>query len=135
LEESRQLRDVISGGHDSRLRLSVRLNLRHRDRGEQGIAQALSAGSVGALADFARRNLLIPFSESEIVAAVDHTPRVKTCPLAHDVELCPMYRWLDDALAMIERTMRQSSIADLLVARSHSTSLRRTEVDMVSRRR
>ena len=53
----------------------------------------------------------------DVVAAVNRTPRIKMCPLdlgVHRVELCPLHRWLEDALAMIERTLRQSTIADLV---------------------
>jgi len=53
----------------------------------------------------------------DVIAAVDHVPRAKTCPLAmdlHGVEFCPLHRWLNDALSVIEQILRQCSIADLL---------------------
>src|SRR5262245_57626371 len=41
----------------------------------------------------------------DVVAAVDHIPRIKTYPLAiglRGVELCPLHRWLDDTLLVME---------------------------------
>jgi Rrf2 family protein len=50
----------------------------------------------------------------DVVAAVDHIPRIKTCPLALGDEMCPLHRWLDETLLAMEKILRQSSIADLL---------------------
>ena len=62
----------------------------------------------------------------DVVAAVDHIPRIKTCPLAlgiHGIELCPLHRWLDETLTIIEKILRQSNIADLM---GPNATLRRT---------
>lgn len=53
----------------------------------------------------------------EIVQAVDPVARIHHCPLnlpAHRDELCPLHRRLDDAAALIEKSFRDATIADLL---------------------
>ena len=53
----------------------------------------------------------------DVVLAIDHVPRVKTCPLSpavHGIDLCPLHRWLNETLTLVERILRQASIADLL---------------------
>ena len=53
----------------------------------------------------------------EIVQAVDPLQRITTCPLglaAHGSNLCPLHRRLDDALSLVEKSFRESTIADLL---------------------
>jgi Rrf2 family nitric oxide-sensitive transcriptional repressor len=53
----------------------------------------------------------------EIVQAVDPLRRIRACPLgleAHGTNLCPLHRRLDDALALVEQSFRESTIADLL---------------------
>ncbi|MEZ5351951.1 MAG: Rrf2 family transcriptional regulator [Bryobacteraceae bacterium] len=52
----------------------------------------------------------------EIVNAVDPLQRIHTCPLnleAHRGKLCPLHRKMDDALAAIERSFREVTLADL----------------------
>lgn len=53
----------------------------------------------------------------EVVQAVDPIERIRTCPLgikSHGVHLCPLHRRLDDAMALVEQSFRDSSIQDLL---------------------
>jgi Rrf2 family protein len=53
----------------------------------------------------------------EVVEAVSPLPRIRTCPLglpSHGVNLCPLHRRLDDAVEMVEKAFRDTSIADLL---------------------
>lgn len=53
----------------------------------------------------------------EVVQAVDPLPRIRTCPLglaAHGVNLCPLHRRLDDAMALVEKAFRDSTIADVI---------------------
>jgi Rrf2 family protein len=53
----------------------------------------------------------------EVVNAVEPIGRIRTCPLglvAHGVRLCPLHRRLDNALAMVEKVFRQTTLAELL---------------------
>jgi Rrf2 family protein len=62
----------------------------------------------------------------EVVQAVDPLRRITTCPLgfaAHGRNLCPLHRRLDEALALVEKSFRESSIADLINEPSASRSL------------
>jgi Rrf2 family transcriptional regulator, nitric oxide-sensitive transcriptional repressor len=62
----------------------------------------------------------------DVVNAISPLQRIKTCPLgleSHGTKLCPLHRRLDDAVAMVEKAFRESSIADLLTDRSTSIPL------------
>jgi Rrf2 family protein len=53
----------------------------------------------------------------EVVQAVDPIPRITRCPLnlpAHKHELCALHCRLDEAAAQVERSFRESTLADLL---------------------
>jgi Rrf2 family nitric oxide-sensitive transcriptional repressor len=53
----------------------------------------------------------------DIIEAVQPIQRIRFCPLnlnSHGVKLCALHRRLDDAMAMVERAFRESTIADLL---------------------
>jgi Rrf2 family protein len=53
----------------------------------------------------------------EVVNAVDPVQRIKACPLgleAHERQLCPLHRELDDVAAHIENSFRKTCIADLI---------------------
>jgi Rrf2 family protein len=53
----------------------------------------------------------------EVIEAVDPIRRIRSCPLglkSHGVNLCPMHRRLDDALAGVEKAFRKSTVAELL---------------------
>jgi Rrf2 family nitric oxide-sensitive transcriptional repressor len=53
----------------------------------------------------------------EIIQAVDPLQRITRCPLdlaSHGANLCPLHRRLDDAIALVEKSFRESTIADLL---------------------
>ncbi len=52
-----------------------------------------------------------------VIDVVDPIQRIHTCPLglaSHGVNLCPLHRRIDDALAQVEKAFRASTIADLL---------------------
>ncbi len=54
----------------------------------------------------------------EIVGAVDSLRRVRKCPLGingHSA-LCPLHRRLDKVYAMLENSLRETTVADLLVS-------------------
>jgi Rrf2 family protein len=53
----------------------------------------------------------------EIIQAVDPIERIQQCPLdleMHRGQLCPLHQKMDAALAEIERTFSETSIADIL---------------------
>ena len=53
----------------------------------------------------------------EVVDAVDPIQRIRSCPLglkSHGVNLCPMHRRLDDAMALVEQAFRGSTVQELL---------------------
>jgi len=53
----------------------------------------------------------------DVVQAVDPIQRIKQCPLgikSHGVNLCPLHRRLDEAIAMVEKAFARSSIAELV---------------------
>jgi Rrf2 family transcriptional regulator, nitric oxide-sensitive transcriptional repressor len=52
----------------------------------------------------------------DVVQAVDPLQRIKNCPLGlkGHVNLCPLHRRLDHALGMVEKALRDSTIAELL---------------------
>ena len=53
----------------------------------------------------------------EVINAVDPIERITTCPLgipSHGVNLCRLHRRLDDAIAMIERSLGDSTLAEMV---------------------
>lgn len=52
----------------------------------------------------------------DIIAAVEPLQRIKGCPLNNPlhVNLCPLHRRLDDAIAMIETAFRRSTLAEVV---------------------
>jgi Rrf2 family nitric oxide-sensitive transcriptional repressor len=62
----------------------------------------------------------------DVVEATGPLPRIKTCPLelpSHGTNLCPLHKRLDDAMAMVERALRDSCVADLLAEPTTSIPL------------
>jgi Rrf2 family protein len=65
----------------------------------------------------------------DVVTAIAPLPRIQTCPLgleSHGTNLCAVHRRLDDAVAMVERVFRETTIADLLT--ETQTSIPLTEI-------
>ena len=53
----------------------------------------------------------------EVIAAVEPIQRIPTCPLgleSHGVDLCPLHKRLDDALAMVESAFRRTTLAEIV---------------------
>jgi Rrf2 family protein len=53
----------------------------------------------------------------EVVNAVEPVKRIRTCPLglaAHGVNLCPLHRRMDEALATIEKALGGTTLAEVL---------------------
>lgn len=62
----------------------------------------------------------------DVISAVGSVPRIRSCPLgleAHGTKLCPVHRRLDEAMALAEKTFRESTIAELLADRAGSIPL------------
>ncbi len=53
----------------------------------------------------------------DVVQAVDPIHRITACPLGlkGHVNLCPLHRRLDKAIALVESALRESTIAELLL--------------------
>lgn len=61
-----------------------------------------------------------------VVNAVEPFKRIRECPLgidSHEGTLCPLHRRLDSALAMVEDSFRDTTVADLLSQPSSATPL------------
>jgi Rrf2 family protein len=52
----------------------------------------------------------------DVVQAVDPLRRITSCPLGlkGHVNLCPLHRRLDNAMGLVEKALRESTIAELL---------------------
>lgn len=62
----------------------------------------------------------------EVVDAVEPIGRIQECPLglaAHGIRLCPLHRRLDNALAMVEKAFRQTTLAEILAEPTLSVPL------------
>jgi Rrf2 family transcriptional regulator, nitric oxide-sensitive transcriptional repressor len=62
----------------------------------------------------------------DIVNATGPLPRIRTCPLelpSHGTNLCPLHKRLDDAMAMVEKALKESTVADLLAEPTASIPL------------
>lgn len=62
----------------------------------------------------------------EVVNAVEPIERIRVCPLglrSHGTRLCPLHKRLDDALAMVEKAFRDTTLAEVLVEPSDSIPL------------
>jgi Rrf2 family protein len=62
----------------------------------------------------------------EVVNAVEPIHRIRECPLglaAHGVRLCPLHKRLDDALAMVEKAFRQTTLSEILSEPTQSRPL------------
>lgn len=62
----------------------------------------------------------------DVVDAVEPIERIRTCPLglkSHGTRLCPLHRRLDEAMAMVEKAFRASTLDELLGGKSDVTPL------------
>ena len=62
----------------------------------------------------------------EVVNAVDPIRRIRECPLgfaSHGVNLCPLHRRLDEALAGVEKAFGESTLAEVLAEPTSSVPL------------
>ena len=62
----------------------------------------------------------------EVVNAVDPIQRIRTCPLglsSHGVQLCPLHKRMDEALASVEAAFAKSTLAEILAEPTTSVPL------------
>ena len=62
----------------------------------------------------------------DVVQAVDPIRRITTCPLGlknHGVNLCPLHRRLDDAVALVEKAFKDTTLAEVVAEPSNSKPL------------
>src|SRR4051794_40942680 len=62
----------------------------------------------------------------QVVNTVEPIERIRSCPLglaAHGVRLCPLHRRLDNALAMVEKAFRETTLAEILAEPTRSRPL------------
>lgn len=62
----------------------------------------------------------------DVVQAIDPIKRIVTCPLglkSHGTQLCPVHKRLDQAMDVVERELRNATLADLLAEPSTSKPL------------
>lgn len=90
----------------------VRAGIVHSQRGiGGGISLARSADELTIL---------------EVVNAVEPIRRIRSCPLnlkSHGVNLCPLHRRMDQALALVEDAFRRSTLAEVLAEPTGSVPL------------
>lgn len=72
--------------------------------------------------------LLTPdqLSIHDIIHAVDPLHRITACPLglkSHSNQLCPLHQRLDDAMAQVEQSFKNSNLAELLAEPTTSKPL------------
>ena len=73
----------------------------------------------------------------EIVQAVDPLQRVRTCPLKleeHAHKLCPLHQRLDEAMAQVEKSFRETTVAELLPMPGQTCACEHTPSPKTSRK-
>ncbi|MSQ97464.1 MAG: Rrf2 family transcriptional regulator [Gemmataceae bacterium] len=62
----------------------------------------------------------------DVINAVEPIGRIRECPLgltAHGVRLCPLHKRLDNAVALVEKAFRQTTLAEILTEPTDSRPL------------
>jgi Rrf2 family transcriptional regulator, nitric oxide-sensitive transcriptional repressor len=62
----------------------------------------------------------------DVINAVEPIGRIRECPLgltAHGVRLCPLHKRLDNAMALVEKAFRQTTLAEILAEPTDSYPL------------
>ncbi|HEX7446889.1 MAG TPA: Rrf2 family transcriptional regulator [Pirellulales bacterium] len=84
----------------------------------QGLRRAgLVAAQRGLHGGFSLARPAAELTVLDVVRAVDPLPRIERCPLGIEGHqtLCPLHRRLDSAVALVEKALSESTIAELLV--------------------
>ncbi|MBL8991392.1 MAG: Rrf2 family transcriptional regulator [Phycisphaerae bacterium] len=73
----------------------------------------------------------------DVINAVDPLQRITRCPLGNPahLNLCPLHRRLDDAIATMEREFRRTSLAEVLETNTRAAGTCRTLVNPTVRGR
>ncbi|MEJ5169645.1 MAG: Rrf2 family transcriptional regulator [Fimbriimonadales bacterium] len=83
----------------------------------QGLARAgLIASRRGIRGGFVLSRDPSEITLYEVLQAVDPIRRITACPLGldeHSEELCPLHQRLDEAYAFVEKTFRETTLADV----------------------
>lgn len=61
----------------------------------------------------------------DVIQVIDPIRRIESCPLAlawHGRDICPLHRRLDDAIAGVEKALKNATVADLLDSRTNHRS-------------
>lgn len=62
----------------------------------------------------------------EVVNAVEPIQRIKSCPLGlkgHGIQLCPLHRRIDDAMALVEAAFAKTTLEEVLAEPTNSPPL------------
>jgi len=62
----------------------------------------------------------------EVIEAVEPFKRIRECPLeinSHQGTLCPLHRRLDNAMALVEESFRDTTVSELLAQEGGATAL------------
>jgi len=77
----------------------------------------LLRGQRGPGGGFMLRKAAAEITIWDVVDAVDPIQRISTCPLdlgAHMTNLCPLHRKLDNVLAQLEKTFKETTLAEMM---------------------
>ncbi len=93
----------------------------------QGLVQkGMIRSQRGLHGGFVLRNRPSELTIWDVVEAVDPLKRIRDCPLgisSHGTNLCPLHRRLDEALALVEKSFRETTLDQLLAQPDSVTPL------------
>lgn len=80
------------------------------------VVAGLVSSQRGPAGGFALAKPAGEISMLDVISAVDPIERIKRCPLGNPahVQLCPLHRRVDDALAMIEHEFGRTSLEEII---------------------
>jgi len=90
------------------------------------VREKLAASQRGLHGGFTLARPAAELTILDIVNAVEPLRRIRTCPLeleSHRRRLCPLHKKMDDALALIEKAFRETTLADVLAEPTTSKPL------------
>src|SRR5262245_49146479 len=97
---------------------AIRVPARYLGKVMQRLRQAgLVRGQPGPGGGFALSRRATQVHVLDVIDAVDPLPRIRTCPAGipeHSPELCPLHARLDQALASMENSFKNCTLAELV---------------------